>query len=181
MHQCARRSAHGSLCTSHTRERSTLQRDLAAAWLRREAVERRLPAFGEATKSVSEVDYEEPDGTWDKRPGTHANSGFMRKVLISVLHLTSGSRLTPSRAAGLCVWIPTQHRGGDPPRARETENSCFYTTERVLSPSLTLSHINNRNHTHESVARSESQFAQSVAGIFSFNYYTISSYMIRQN
>ena len=25
-----------------------------------------------------EVYYEEPDGTWDKRPGTHANSGFMR-------------------------------------------------------------------------------------------------------
>ena len=30
-----------------------------------------------------------------------------------------------------------------------------------------------RNHTHESVARSESQFAQSVAGDFLFNYYTI--------
>ena len=129
-------------------------------------MERRLPAFGEATKSVSEVDYEEPDGTWDKRPGTHANSGFMRKVLISVYfisHLDHDS-LPRERRASVCGF--PHSTGVDPPRARETENSCFYTTERVLSPSLTLSHINNRNHTHESVARSESQFAQSVAGDF---------------
>ena len=55
-------------------------------------------------RARGEVYYEEPDGTLDKRPGTHANSGFMRpsgRVVVC----------TAERAPHLATALtPSQHR-----------------------------------------------------------------------